>query len=1409
MRPDDIPSRTTYVPPPPPPPPPPPARIETAEDAIAQANHDHGGDLHGTSHAQTRENLAESRETAISAAIADGRNGDVATIDDAFDQAQARLDAADVAWREKPEAPVGVRTDRTPDGGASREATYADGTRIVQVDGRDAAGHPVTTVQVFRPGEGDAAARVPLESRSVVVNGVSTTSGLPERVVEQMPDGRTVVTDAYGVEAGEAARLVQHTVLPRGDGGWQVQSVTLREHAGAPAALRIREVDADGSVAFDTGEVSGTTVTPVAGRPGVTTVVHEYDSGMRMQSTVHAAPAGSEGVPDALLAQSLETADGAVVFETSGATRTVTADGAGGQRVVDTAVDGSRTERVLAADGTLTQLRAYDAAGSLRQTVVRETVDGLPVVASRETTTGADGRQVVVEYDADGQPVGIRRTDADGRVTEVAGSLDGERIDASRADEIARGILDVGDRRLWRDDYEARLEYALETMQPLDPASQQLVLSALQEQDPGMGDSWFRTGILENLDADALSRLESGGLDILTGIQGTTAADLEAVRQIHELDVDAGAITGEYGELAATMEEQDAGQLQAFVREYQARAGDPQAQARFVALYERMHGEAFVEGFLSDERLLQARDEGLDLYRQTDTVGIDRGTYEALMGLRLESAADRRPEVLAARDRVMDAGVRRFMVDNQEQRVQALVEELSALDPEGQAALVRQVVKEDPDARLNWLRDSIIDRATEDNEAFTPEMRALVTQLRGNGETSFLGQLQGFGGGLKDAGVGFVVGLGTLVRTGYDLGLGGVIVDQVSGGNAPAWLPSAKRGAETATAMVEGLPRMFDHIGAAWNDGRYGEALGNITFDVASMLIPVKIPKIRLPGAGAVDNVAGAADDLAGGARYIDAAGRPLDAPAIEPRLATQGPDGVYTITDAPSPRLGIDGPVARPALDAAATPEVIAQRQATAAAYYERATGRVDPSHLDGIDFSRPVEVQTLREGTIVYQWQAPGAPQGSYFSPSASARPTDIGISSVGVPPHIYSRVSEYLRGLDPDTPGAVRNADGTYSGMDPAYALEIAPSGIVDKVPVAYRVTADVDVLVSTARAIDDTWALPDRSMTAIPTEGGRLQIYTGDRHLFEPVSRSADPPSGPPPLPAAPGGAVPPGRTFADDVLGTAPHRLDRDFMQIAGHVYRADGSPPGGSFRQVAEADLPPGFSPADFEHASGLRAALYTNGDGQFVLAFKGTAPISRTGLKDIYTDAAQGLGFPTAQYAHAVDLTRRAYAHYGDNLVLTGHSLGGGLASQAAMAVGAGHLPAVVFNPAAVHPRNLARENPLFDNAGVVQHAPDGGSFANGAELAPYFAGEGGLIRAYIVRNDELTLFQDHVPGIPGALGHREGLPGNVPIGHTMGPVQNSFDKRFPDGVTSPPADEGLWYLDPGTGWTTQAPDG
>ena len=70
--------------------------------------------------------------------------------------------------------------------------------------------------------------------------------------------------------------------------------------------------------------------------------------------------------------------------------------------------------------------------------------------------------------------------------------------------------------------------------------------------------------------------------------------------------------------------------------------------------------------------------------------------------------------------------------------------------------------------------------------------------------------------------------------------------------------------------------------------------------------------------------------------------------------------------------------------------------------------------------------------------------------------------------------------------------------------------------------------------------------------------------------------------------------------------------------------------------------------------------------DRRVVLAFAGTDPKSPA---DLVTDARQALGLGTPiQYQQASALAGRLQREHGSNLILTGHSLGGGLASYASM---------------------------------------------------------------------------------------------------------------------------------------------
>ena len=86
---------------------------------------------------------------------------------------------------------------------------------------------------------------------------------------------------------------------------------------------------------------------------------------------------------------------------------------------------------------------------------------------------------------------------------------------------------------------------------------------------------------------------------------------------------------------------------------------------------------------------------------------------------------------------------------------------------------------------------------------------------------------------------------------------------------------------------------------------------------------------------------------------------------------------------------------------------------------------------------------------------------------------------------------------------------------------------------------------------------------------------------------------------------------------------------------------------------------------------------------GKYYLAFRGTESLLNG--PDVRADFVQGVGFRADQYDQAIRLAQVVKKQLGRDaeIVLTGHSLGGGLAAAASYATG---LNAVVFNPASVN---------------------------------------------------------------------------------------------------------------------------
>ena len=135
---------------------------------------------------------------------------------------------------------------------------------------------------------------------------------------------------------------------------------------------------------------------------------------------------------------------------------------------------------------------------------------------------------------------------------------------------------------------------------------------------------------------------------------------------------------------------------------------------------------------------------------------------------------------------------------------------------------------------------------------------------------------------------------------------------------------------------------------------------------------------------------------------------------------------------------------------------------------------------------------------------------------------------------------------------------------------------------------------------------------------------------------------------------------------------------------------------------------------------TGFKYAVFKDETGPYRVAFAGTDDVP-----DIVTDLKQALGFRDDQYDRAVEVAREMRKRFGNDIIFTGHSLGGGLATAAAYVTG---LPATTFNSAGL-------------------------SWRYGG-----FSGKFGNVRAFYNSTDMLNGVQDLTTGIiaPAAVGNR-----------------------------------------------------
>jgi hypothetical protein len=220
---------------------------------------------------------------------------------------------------------------------------------------------------------------------------------------------------------------------------------------------------------------------------------------------------------------------------------------------------------------------------------------------------------------------------------------------------------------------------------------------------------------------------------------------------------------------------------------------------------------------------------------------------------------------------------------------------------------------------------------------------------------------------------------------------------------------------------------------------------------------------------------------------------------------------------------------------------------------------------------------------------------------------------------------------------------------------------------------------------------------------------------------------------------------------------------RELALLAADVYRDTPNPPAG-YRVAVEGDLGKlGLKPSDLTSAqSPFLARVYVKGAGadtQYIVAFRGS-----TSGSDWGTNIRQSVGLSSDHYRRALYVGSKLALAQNANVVITGHSLGGGLASAAAIASGR---EAATFNSAGLSEATIDAARSIHDAAGVQSQDN---------------------VNAYYVRGEILSALQD---GGDRVLG---GLIGGI-VGGTFVDAPEAYGRRIGLESVRP---EGLrWYQD------------
>ena len=234
--------------------------------------------------------------------------------------------------------------------------------------------------------------------------------------------------------------------------------------------------------------------------------------------------------------------------------------------------------------------------------------------------------------------------------------------------------------------------------------------------------------------------------------------------------------------------------------------------------------------------------------------------------------------------------------------------------------------------------------------------------------------------------------------------------------------------------------------------------------------------------------------------------------------------------------------------------------------------------------------------------------------------------------------------------------------------------------------------------------------------------------------------------------------------------------------LAKDVYNDVPSPPAG-YRAASATDLARlGLTAEMLEQPgeSSFRARVYVTGEPgeeRYTVVFRG----SQSG-DDWKSNAQQGLGLNSTHYANALEIGKKL-ARTDAEVTLVGHSLGGGLAAEAAIASGR---PADTFNAAGLHQNTIdqARAVAQANDRGfssinnyrvpgeILTTLQEGGDRAIGAGIGGLISGGSGAILGGAALD------------LPEAYGTQHNLPNVRPEGAHWWDSINPVDRHSMDWV-------------------------